>query len=277
MSKLILTRGLPGSGKSTWAREYISKHKAINICKDDLRDMAPKLNEGQICEIRDNLTMSYIHKIDVIWSDTNLNPVHEKRAREIVPQGTAVEIKDFTDVPLETCIKQDLMRLDSVGKDVIMETYYNWLCPKESKDFDITLPSCYIVDVDGTLAEVTNRSHYDYSPGAVLTDSPRMNVIRTVQSLSRDKGIEIIFVSGREDICREDTAKWLETHAGLHWLLMRKAGDTRNDTIIKREIYEEHIKGRYNVLGCIDDRPRVLREWRKLGLTTFDVGKGYEF
>ena len=41
MQKIILTRGLPASGKTTWAREYVGEptNKTINICKDDLRTM----------------------------------------------------------------------------------------------------------------------------------------------------------------------------------------------------------------------------------------------
>lgn len=298
MSKLIIIKGLPGSGKSTWSREYISKHKAVNICKDDLRKMMPLLNEGKVLEARNYLTSHYL-KIghDVIWSDTNLNPIHEETANRIVGNENklikedvlgkdlhsscyhVVEIKDFTNVPIETCIKQDLQRLDSVGKDVIMEMYYKWLCPKEEAKFVTTVGSlqdCYIVDIDGTIAETTDRSHYDYSEGAVLTDSPRLNVIETILSL-RKQGNEIIFVSGRKDECKIDTRYWLNNHFGEVILHMRKSDDNRNDSIVKKEIYDEHINGKYNVLGVFDDRMRVIRMWEKEGLTVFNVGKGYEF
>lgn len=280
MPKLILTKGLPGSGKSTWSREYISKNKAINICKDDLRNMAPRFSEGEILDLQEVITKYILKKgKDIIWSDTNLNPIHYDRATKFSHSYCIPEIKDFTDVPLETCIKQDLQRLDSVGKDVIMEMYYKWLCPKEDMNYASLvngLNNCYIVDIDGTIAETTDRSHYDYSEGAVLTDSPRLNVIETILSL-RKQGNEIIFVSGRKDECKIDTRYWLNNHFGEVILHMRKADDNRNDSIVKKEIYDEHIKGKYNVLGVFDDRPRVIRAWRQLGLTVFDCGNGYEF
>ena len=59
---------------------------------------------------------------------------------------------------------------------------------------------------------------------------------------------------------------------------MRMADDTREDSIIKKELFNKWIRNIYNVLFVIDDRPRVIRMWRhELGLTVFDVGNGIEF
>ncbi len=63
-------------------------------------------------------------------------------------------------------------------------------------------------------------------------------------------------------------------------LLMRAPGDSRRDSIVKRELYEKHIKGKYNVVAVFDDRPSVIREcWQALGFTDriFNVGSGEEF
>ena len=61
-------------------------------------------------------------------------------------------------------------------------------------------------------------------------------------------------------------------------LLMRAAGDNRKDTIVKRELYMNHIQGRYRVFCVLDDRPSVVRMWRaELGLTVFAVAPGIEF
>ncbi len=56
--------------------------------------------------------------------------------------------------------------------------------------------------------------------------------------------------------------------------LMREAGNTENDAIIKRRMFDEHIRANYNVLGVFDDRDRVVEMWRSLGLTCFQVDKG---
>jgi hypothetical protein len=56
-------------------------------------------------------------------------------------------------------------------------------------------------------------------------------------------------------------------------LYMRKTDDYRDDTIVKRELYENYIKDKFNVVAVFDDRPKVLRMWRKLGLFTFNVAQ----
>jgi hypothetical protein len=59
---------------------------------------------------------------------------------------------------------------------------------------------------------------------------------------------------------------------------MRPADDQRADDVLKSELYYQNIRDRYNVLGVIDDRPKVCRMWRKLGLSVFQVGNpDYEF
>lgn len=55
-------------------------------------------------------------------------------------------------------------------------------------------------------------------------------------------------------------------------LLMRKNKDMRKDTIIKREIWDESLAGKWNILCAIDDRPSVVRMWRyDVGLPVFQV------
>jgi hypothetical protein len=82
-------------------------------------------------------------------------------------------------------------------------------------------------------------------------------------------------MSGREDLVRGATEAWLDRH-GLPWeaLYMRAAGDHRKDSVVKRELFDAHVAGRYNVAFVIDDRPQVVRMWREeLGLFVFDVNQ----
>ena len=55
---------------------------------------------------------------------------------------------------------------------------------------------------------------------------------------------------------------------------MRKAGDQRSDAIVKREIYEQQIRGKFNVHCVFDDRQSVVDLWRSLGLSCFQVADG---
>ena len=87
--------------------------------------------------------------------------------------------------------------------------------------------------------------------------------------------MDVIIVSGRDEIYREVTEKWLADN-GISYdhLYMRptEEGQKREDSIIKYELFNKHIRPlNYRILGVYDDRHRVLRMWRELGLTTFHV------
>ena len=52
---------------------------------------------------------------------------------------------------------------------------------------------------------------------------------------------------------------------------MRPKDDMRDDREIKEEIYREKILGNYNVELILDDRPKMVRHWMKLGLPVVNV------
>jgi hypothetical protein len=141
---------------------------------------------------------------------------------------------------------------------------------------DRALPRAIICDLDGTLALIGHRSPYDTAKA--LDDAlnePVANVIEVYAH--QDKfDIRLILVSGREDRHRRTTEDWLEKHDITHYeaLYMRPSGDRRKDFVVKHEIYERHIKGKYDVLFVLDDRDQVVKMWRELGLTCFQVEYG---
>jgi predicted kinase len=279
--KLILTKGLPASGKTTWAKEYIQKHQeTANLCKDDLRLQLTGTNkrEKRIIKVRDLLTEHYFEQsYSVIWSDTNLNPVHLRRATELAAKYQAeLVIQDFTHVSLAECIRRDLVRSNSVGQEAIEQMYYDYLyTPEPALARDPQLPDCYLVDIDGTLAINHTRSPFAWD--RVGEDALNLTVATTVEKLGKDTNI--ILLSGRSSECSDLTVEWLKQH-NIHYkdLFMRPANDSRPDDIIKSELYYFHIHDRYNVIGVIDDRPKVCRMWRSLGLSVFQVGNpDYEF
>lgn|SRR5690606_6595858 len=134
--------------------------------------------------------------------------------------------------------------------------------------FSITsLAKAIIVDIDGTVA--TNdgkRGFYEWEK--VGADAPRPFIIEMVVGYFK-QGYEIIFVSGRDSICRWQTTLWLDKHVGTEYsgLFMRAEGDQRRDSVVKKEIFFRDIAPNYNVVGVIDDRPQVLREcWYEIGI-----------
>jgi hypothetical protein len=131
----------------------------------------------------------------------------------------------------------------------------------------------FLCDIDGTLALMDGRSPYEWH--RVGEDKPNFPVITVVRALS-DTGYELGLISGRMEQCREATLNWLDDHLGVPVteLWMRPDGDYRPDEELKREIYARDIEPGYEVLGVFDDRGKVVRMWRELGLTCFAVAEG---
>lgn len=289
MPQLILTVGLPASGKTTWSLQAQREDPSILIAsKDDIRkELFPggfkKGNEGKVIAEQNRITREALAEgRDVIWSDTNLNPVHFKRAETIAAEfpGTHVEKKDFLDVPLEECIRRDNARADGVGERVITSMYYQWLCPRIKKD--PSLKDCYVFDIDGTMTSAMDRGPFDWKK--VGGDTPRVEIVLLVKGLLAlhekldSKAIKIVYVSGRDGCCRAETEEWLKKWVGEYdALFMREEGDVRKDSIVKEEIWRRDILGKYNVQLWVDDRGQVVRGMKELGLPVADCGNGIEF
>ncbi len=275
--KIIMCKGLPGSGKSTWAKQEVTRWKNVKrVCKDDLREMLDcsqwsKENEAFVLKARDLLVHAALEAdMEVIIDDTNLDPKHEKSLEDIAfGHGARFQIKSFTDVPLEECVRRDAQRSDRVGMKVIQDMYDRYLNPK---DTDRSKHTAIICDLDGTVALLNGRSPYDAS--ACESDILNMNVARIVKDL-QNMGYHLLFCSGREEKYRGQTELWLQKHDFTYdGLFMRKTGDTRKDCIVKREILERDIVPRYFVHSVFDDRNQVVQMWRDAGLTCFQVAPG---
>lgn len=164
-------------------------------------------------------------------------------------------------------------RPNYVGEKVIRDMHDKYLAkPVEPVAYEPNLPSCIIVDIDGTVAKMNGRGPFEWDK--VGSDLPKGEVIELVQHLANTDA-EIIFVSGRDSVCRDTTMFWLRTYFPCFKdLFMRPAGDQRDDRIVKQEIYEREIKGKYNVRFVLDDRNKVVDMWRSLGLPCFQVAPG---
>jgi predicted kinase len=298
---LVLTRGLPASGKTMWARWWVAQdlnHRA-RINRDDLRLL---MHDGASYQWPQEQAVTHASHaavkallsagISVVVDDMNLRARYVRTWREIAADhGATVQILDL-DVDVEECVRRDNHRnFDgerSVGEQFIRETAakfyrHGHLVPDENQDVEVVSsdPGLYVppefgtativVDVDGTLALVNGRGHYDYDK--VSTDLPNKPVVRLVQMLARSH--RVVYVSGRPDSCYVDTYNWLAEHVSVSGeLLMRADGDNRNDAVIKREIFDTSIRPYYDVRFVIDDRNRVVRMWRSLGLTVLQVADG---
>ena len=129
------------------------------------------------------------------------------------------------------------------------------------------------VDIDGTVAFHGARSPYDET--RVHEDRPNEPVLAVTRALF-DAGHMLIFVSGRSEGCREATEAWLAKHTRgtASRLYMRPAGDMRKDAVVKRELFDRHIRDRFDVRAVLDDRDQCVTLWRSLGLTCLQVADG---
>lgn len=305
--KLIVTRGLPASGKSTMAKDYVRAHLAntVRVNRDLLREMlhgsefrkGKEGTEPTIRDARNKLITSNLSKgKDVIVDDTNLEARTMRELHTLAwTHGAEFVVWDMCHVPLAECLERDEQRIArgerGVGNDVIRAMAQRakldpaggvaplWTPEAPDKPIEKYEPfksrsQAIIVDIDGTVALHVARSPYDYT--RVSLDAPNFSVIRVITALRMSPfAPQIIFLSGRPDSCREDTEKWLDEHVGC-WdeLHMRATGDTRNDAVIKYELFNQHVRNRFHVQSVFDDRDRVVRLWRSLGLTTFQVNDG---
>jgi predicted kinase len=281
MKKVLILQGLPASGKSQFAKELLLANPGrwVRTNKDLLREMAhashwSPANEKFILQLRNTtISMALVAGKHVIIDDTNFGK-NIQQIQELVQGEAQVQVNDsFLKVPVEECIRRDLLRPKSVGKDVIMKMYNQFVRPQLVKPiiYQPNLPDAIIVDMDGTLAIMGDRSPYDISRCDL--DLPNFPVVETVQKLQESK--TIIIMSGRTDDSKEKTAAWLAKY-GINYqhIYMRGVGDTRKDSIVKQELFERFVQDKYNVSFILDDRQQVVDMWRSLGLTVFQVGEG---
>lgn len=143
---------------------------------------------------------------------------------------------------------------------------------------------CYLFDIDGTLADCSHRIHHiqgekkdwDSFFGACHLDTPIEHIINLARALYySDAFAKIVYVSGRSDQCRAQTELWMREHAvPLGPLYMRKAGDHRDDDVIKLELLAQLKADGYEPIMAFDDRNRVVAAWRSAGIPCAQVAEG---
>src|SRR5699024_2450497 len=211
MKKIILTVGCPGSGKSTWAREFIAKNPGyFNVNRDDYRQSImgheerdeykySKKKEGIVTCMQFDAAKGILYGGDsvkgVIISDTNLNPERrlawETFAKEY---GWKVEYKAF-DVPWTELVKRNNRRgPKAVPIDVLRSMYGHMRTFLGLPVYKGTpgQPKAIIFDLDGTLALHVARGPFELAK--LSTDAPNKMVVQYLKMLHH-AGYSIITVS----------------------------------------------------------------------------------
>lgn len=288
--RLLITMGIPASGKSLFASEFRKLDNWVVTERDEYRaEMSngdinnykySKNKEARITSLQEKVIVdAFLAGKSVCVSDTNLNKnVRRHFYRLAEEHNVEVKVRYFT-TTLEECIKRNQKRHHTVPEAVlirmerVMRKEQGKYVQDRKKELEVTgLPSCVIVDIDGTLADMKGiRGPFEEEK--VGWDKPRDFVVDYVKHLM-DTGKKVFIFSGRTDSCKEDTVEWLHRHGlskfeGLH---MRKTGDCRSDTIVKEEMFDSVIKNKYSTHFVIDDRACVCKMWESLGLQVVNVG-----
>jgi predicted kinase len=302
--KVLINIGLPGSGKTTWSKDFVSKNPDwVRVGRDDFRFMlkdSPILDPKGEKMLNDLMTQTtrkaLLSGYNVVLDNTHCKLKYINEAVASVNDLADVDFRYF-DVPMTTCIERDKLREKKVGTPVITKMAkdlavlldtFGWQPVKQkgktitdyTANWDPALPFAVITDVDGTIAHMgTRRGPFDWKKVGV--DAPDPIIIGALKAWkmagfnAETDNIQILVVSGRDGSCRKETEEWLDAYGVPHdAIFMRPANDFRKDSLIKKEIYENDIKGKYNVIMVYDDRNQVVDVWRGLGLKCAQVEPG---
>lgn len=142
MSKIILTREIQGSGKSTWAKKWVEEAPTHRVRwnNDDFRKMlgpywVPEREIFVYTMMSDFLNKAMLFGYDIVIDNMNLNQkdwdfVQDRIIKfnsdafiKVLEKSYNLEFKDFFDISLEECIERDSKRENPIGKEIIINTY----------------------------------------------------------------------------------------------------------------------------------------------------------
>jgi hypothetical protein len=128
------------------------------------------------------------------------------------------------------------------------------------------------MDIDGTLADMRGiRGPFEWS--RVGEDKVIEHVAEYARFIYTDANHDLILFSGRDGSCREQTEDWLDDNNIFYDALhMRPAGSDINDSILKENLYMEHLHGNYIVDHVVDDRAQVCKMWESMGFRVMNCG-----
>ena len=130
MPKIILCRGIQGSGKTYWAKQWVledPEHR-VRFNNDDIRNMLGKYwvpSREPIVQIMKSSFISgaAIFNMDVVIDNMNLNSEEIEYWKDVAKTfNYNLEIKNFF-TPLQECIDRDSKRPNPIGEKVIRNTY----------------------------------------------------------------------------------------------------------------------------------------------------------
>jgi predicted kinase/RNA polymerase subunit RPABC4/transcription elongation factor Spt4 len=311
IQKMVILAGLPASGKSsyamdlmtgdteagiTWARiNWDTLRKERGLLGKPFSRSAEEAIQAQGFQIAKDM---WSRGFNLIIDNTNLSTSTVNKWLKFAADHSMEVEKVTLPTSVEECIFRDSLRtgFEQVGRIVIERMALNHGLIKWP-DKPIV-----IVDMDGTLADNSHRTHFikktcqkcydnderkfcdncgstgwvngvDWKtflrPELILADPPHSAIVDWVRALAPDH--TIVICSGRDaGNADKATVAWLQKNeVPYHHIFMRNPGDRRDDTIVKQNILDK--LPREKIAFCIDDRKRVCDMWKQNGLRVFNV------
>ena len=294
-AKATILRGTSGSGKTTLAKTL----DGTRISRDDIRRLLfgvegktvlDSAGEKRVTKFQRDLIESELDAgRNVIVDDTNLNKsLLTSLCRFINDLGYDFEIVDVK-VNASVAHARNAARPENeqVPAHVIdrqqAKAWWDHVpsVPYVYKPYtpDPSLPVAFSFDLDGTLAHMGDRrGPYDFTKYHLDEADIALGVITDLIDFAKSESvvdIKTLILTGRDAKYHPECEAWLSKQ-GVHYdhLIMRPEGDTRNDAVVKSDLWDEHISGKFAVLMHFDDRNRVVKGLRKKGIKVAQVAHG---
>lgn len=301
-----IARGIPGSGKSTWAAKWVAADPAnrVRVNRDDIRlqlfnkyivlDKKGNIDgnaEAQVTAVEQlQLNKAFTAGKSVISDNTNLNQRTLDQHFALAKQyGIPITNKDFP-ITLEEAQKRNAAR-ERVVAPFVIKRMYDTLGPEgQFHHFDGSYPIKPFVapetrklafgfDMDGTLSDTRSINHFvqgkrrnfDMFHRSSIFTPANPEVLKLAMD-AHDSGLAVIITTARNEKYREVTQLWLDRlDVPYENIFMRKDGDNRPDYVVKNEMLHEQILPSYQPISFADDNPQAINCWRENGIRVIEV------
>jgi len=294
MSKIYVLIGAPAFGKSVMARKMHDEDPTkVIVSRDEIRSARGKYwienQEDYISDIEEfEIRAAIKHGLSPIIDATNLNPKTMNKWEQLsVELGVDLEKIFLPYIPFAEALARDIKRGQkggrAVGEKTLRSFYKRYYWDQYEKEMygdkhpsdkpNDGLPPAVIFDLDFTIMYRQNRGPFEYSKADTDILDPKAEWI--INRWISD-GITPIFLTGRDNSEESINAirkalniqkiKKLDDVYYPYIILGRNPGDRRTSMIVKEELYETEVKGKYNVLMAFDDDQEVVDMYKSKGI-----------
>jgi len=139
--KLILLCGIPGSGKTTYAQQYIKEYGGVHLSSDLIRkelygDESIQGNPNEVFSLMQNRAVEILNDgLNVVYDATNVTRKDRSGIINACPKFVTIEAH-IVWAPIETCLERDAERDRTVGQAVIDKILKRFQPPFYDEGFD---------------------------------------------------------------------------------------------------------------------------------------------